>query len=93
VMNPCWVSVNNVSAASRATWRVGAEDAVRGESNSCSLRRLMKVWGMRRRVHASEPLFLPGDDTRYWYFVETGCLRVFAPGAERRASLAQLLGP
>jgi CRP-like cAMP-binding protein len=48
---------------------------------------------MRRRVQASEPLFLPGDDTRYWYFLEAGCLRVFAPGGEGRGSLAPLLGP
>jgi hypothetical protein len=53
----------------------------------------MKVCGVRRPVHASEPLFLPGDATRYWYFLEAGCLHVFPPGGERQTPPPSVVGP
>jgi CRP-like cAMP-binding protein len=90
VMSHCRVSENIVGAASRDRQGAGAGSAAGRESNYGSMRRLVRVCGVRRRVHALEPLFLPGDDTRYWYLLEAGCLRVFAPG---RGSVAPLLGP
>jgi CRP-like cAMP-binding protein len=89
-MNEWWISGKTVGSPSRERRGTGTERFVGCESNPRSLRRLIKAYGMRRRVHASEPLFLPGDDTRYWYFLEVGCLLVSAPGAERRGSLAVL---
>ena len=92
-MNLCKLSKSHVSLAALGNWRAGAERAASSESKPRSLRRWMKVLGVRRPVRASEPLFLPGDCTRYWFFLEAGCLRVFAPGAEGRGSPASVIGP
>ena len=81
MMKECWTAG---TGAGRFAGRQGSRR---------SLHRLMKAWGMRRHVRASEPLFLPGDDARYWYFLEAGSLWIFAPGAEGIGSRAPLLSP
>jgi CRP-like cAMP-binding protein len=92
-MEPRRVSNNFASAASRPTWRAGAGRASADKSTCLSLRELIEMCGVRRRVHASEPLFLPGDAARYWYFLEAGSMRVFHPEAEGRSTLVALVGP
>jgi CRP-like cAMP-binding protein len=93
VINLCRNSENIVAAASRARWFIGAGSPLGRERRSLPPRLLVEVGGVRRRVHAGAFLFLPGDRARYWYFLEAGCLRVFAPGADQRGSPAPLLGP
>jgi CRP-like cAMP-binding protein len=92
-MEPRRVSNNFVSAASRAAWRASAGPVFAEESTSVSLQGLIEMCGVRRRVHGGEPLFLPVDATRYWYFLEAGSLRVFRPEAEGEGTLVTLLGP
>jgi len=91
-MNECWISEKTV-AESRERSGTGAGRFAGRQGSRRSLHRLMKVWGMRRHVRASEPLFLHGDDARYWYFLEAGSLRIFAPGADGVGSRAPLLRP
>jgi CRP-like cAMP-binding protein len=93
VINISRMSENTVGATSRVRSLDGVEGQTGRESDSLPSRRLIEVCGVRRRVHASEFLFVPGDHARYWYFLEGGCLRVFAPGGDGRVSLAPLLGP
>jgi CRP-like cAMP-binding protein len=93
VINHSRMSENIDGAAARARLLDGAGGRPGLESGSLPSRRLIEVCGVRRRVHASEFLFLPGDHARYWYLLEEGCLRVFAPGADGRGSLVPMLGP
>jgi hypothetical protein len=93
VMNQHRVWKGHVGGAAMGNWHPGAAGAGRTECKPPSLRRWMKVCGVRRPVHASAPLFLPGDDTRYWFFLEAGFLHVFPAGGERRTPPPSVLGP
>ena len=93
MINHSCMSENNVGAASGSRLLAGAEGQLGRESGSLPSRRLFEECGVRRRVHASEFLFVPGDHARYWYLLEGGCLRVFVPGADGRGSASPMLGP